>query len=162
WGDGGSDTLNMGGTGNVAFFGEILAGPGVAFFQNQLITNNQDNAYQGFWGVANGTGPTAISTTMPGMVSLDGGLSAATEVHNTTVNGFAFTTTNQDVLQFNVDAWAGGNAGSGSLVNGDGHSVVGATSSLQLVTAPGAALLAGTNVVVDDIGGTFANASTLA
>jgi hypothetical protein len=163
WGDGGSDTLNMGGTGNIAFFGEILDGPnGLASFQNQLITNIGDQAYQGFWGIANGTGPTAISTSLPGMVSLDGGLSAGTEVDNTTVNGFTFSVTGQDILRFNVDAWAGGNAGSGSLVNGDGQTVVGATPSLQLVTAPAATLLAGTNVVVDDIGGTFANASTLA
>jgi hypothetical protein len=164
WGDGGSDTLNMGGDGNIAFFGEILAGPsGLASFENQLVTNNLDQAYQGFWGVANGTGPSAISTTLPGMVSLDAGLSAGTEVDNTTINGFSFTATNQDALRFNVDAWAGGNTGIGSLVQGDGHTVVaGATSSMQLVTAPAAALLGGTNVVADSIDGTFANASTLA
>jgi hypothetical protein len=163
WGDGGADTLNMGGTGNIAFFGEILDGPnGLLSFQNQLITNIDDQAYQGFWGVANGTGPTAIGTSLPGMVSLDGGISAGTEVDNTTVNGFTFSTTNQDVLRFNVDAWAGGNAGSGSLVNGDGQTVVTGPASLQLVTSPVANLLAGTNVVVDGIGGTFANASTLA
>jgi hypothetical protein len=164
WGDGGSDTLNMGGDGNVDFFGFILAGLNPApIFHNQLITNIDDQAYQGFWGVANGTGPTAISTTMPGVVSLDAGLSAGTEVHNTTINGFSFTATNQDTLLFNVDAWAGGNAGSGSLVNGDGFTVVaGAASSMQLVTAPNAGLLATTNVVADSIDGTFAGASTLA
>jgi hypothetical protein len=166
WGDGGSDSLNMGGDGNTAFFGEILDGPnGLASFQNQLITNNLDQAYQGSWGVANGTGPTAITTLATGaaFTSLDGGVSAGTEVDNTTVTGFTFTATNQDALRFNVDAWAGGNHGSGSLVDGDGQTVVaGTASSMQLVTAPGAALAAGTNVVADSIDGSFANAATLA
>ena len=156
WGDGGSDTLNMGGGGNVAFFGYILAGETGPTFQNQLITNNTDAAYQGFWGVGNGTGPTAIG--------------ASTSASNTTINGFSLT--GGDSLSFNVNAWAGANAGTGSLVNGDGHTVVtggaipGTASTMEVVDVPGSIvtpLAAGTNVVLDDLAaGGFANATDLA
>jgi hypothetical protein len=157
----------MGGDSNIAFFGDILAGPnGPLSFQDQLITNNLDQAYQGFWGVANGTGPSPISASLPGMFSLDGGISAGTNADNTVITGFTFTSTpaDQDTLLFNVDAWAGGNTGSGSLVNGNGHTVVSAVgaATMQLVTAPGAFLGAGTNVVADSIDGSFSTAQVLA
>jgi hypothetical protein len=68
---------------------------------------------------------------MPGVTSLDGGITGGTSASVTTINGFAFTATGQDNLDFNVNAWAGAIApvssvSSGALVNGDGHTVVGA------------------------------------
>jgi hypothetical protein len=155
WGDGGADTIAMGHTETVAanttFFGYILAGPGT--FQNQLITDNTDAAYQGFWGLPNGSVPTPIG--------------ASTSASNTTITGFSLA--DGDNLSFNVAAWAGGHAGTGSLVEGDGHTVVpsgppiGITSTMQIADVPFALIGAGTNVVLDDVpAGGFADGASLA
>ena len=162
WGDGGSDTITMGLGANTTFFGSILAGP---TFQNQLITNATDQAYQGFWGVANGTGPTTISAALPGMVTLDGGITGGTSASNTTITGFNFTDTPQDNLHFNVPAWAGAHAGtSGILVNGDGLVVGSGRDSVKYAVArcTGALLAPDTNVVLDGIGRAFGGPQDLA
>src|SRR5262249_4442428 len=56
-GDGGQDIENLGGGGNDVFFGDYSLG---GTEHAQTITNSFDQAFQGFWGVASGTGPSQI------------------------------------------------------------------------------------------------------
>src|SRR5262249_51473444 len=86
----------------------------------QLITDADDNAYQGFWGVANGVGgnPTTI----------DGG-TAGTSEDITVINGFDITS---DVLSFNVNAWAHG-FNQGALREGDLDIVDGSNTGAQII-----------------------------
>jgi hypothetical protein len=130
-GDGGADTLNLGGGHNDVFFGEYFVANTPA---RQSIMDGSD-AFQGFWGIANGQGPTPVQNLFGNATS--GGTSADI----TTLNGFSLGTASDDALSFNVSAW------NGSLVNGVTLAGITDTSALgntQLVTAPGTTLAAPT------------------
>jgi hypothetical protein len=150
FGDGGQDIVNLGDSsgqliGNNVFFGDYyLDGTQHA----QTITNSLDQAFQGFWGVANGTGPSSI-----------GGL-GSTSADITTINNFAMAGGNHDWLTFNVDAWAGGSDLKGGLVEGDGFGILNGPATMQLVDH-GGTVNAGTNFVLYEPGG-LSGASDLA
>jgi hypothetical protein len=152
WGDGGADTINLGGGFNEVNFGDIFVG---GINRGQIITNSLDHAFQGFWGAGNS------ANGLPN----DGGqlgTGSTTSADMTTISGFDVTS---DALLFNSWAWAGGGNGPGSLVTG-GHGAVGALGNVnavtQNVTAPGAPVAAGTDFVLYNLGLTLGSASDLA
>jgi hypothetical protein len=154
FGDGGGDLINIGqnlqtGNGHTLIdFGLFDAGGAL---HNQVITDNTDAAYTGFWNQgAAGTvgGPTVL-----------GAFSTSADI--TTINGFSLAGTS-DIVQFNASSWAGGVAGKGALVNGDGTEATNGFAVQQLVTAPGTLINAATNVVDYGIDGGLADAAGLA
>jgi hypothetical protein len=156
YGAGGSDTINMGGGGNTAHFGEFSV-DGVD--RTQTITNNQGDTYQGFWG--NGNGQNAIDA---------GGFAdpttSGTSADVSTIKGFVTDSVpgnTHDTLQFNVNAWADGNAGNGSLVQGDGTTVVSTgDANWSIINTVGGTLAAASNIVAFNTLGTVADANELA
>jgi hypothetical protein len=156
FGAGGSDTINLvdatgaGGGGNTVHFGEFqINGPGdFDTAVTQLITDHSDNAYEGFWGVANGAAgnPTPITFN--------------SNEDKTTINGFNGGAT-ADTLEFNVNAWAFSVGGKGSLVDGAGAGIVNGAAHEQLVSFPGATVLGPTNVVLYNIDGGLVGAGGL-
>jgi hypothetical protein len=148
---------------------DVVAG-GTTNIVFQEITDGADAAYQGFWGLANGAAPTAISGAggIFGLAS-NGGTSASMSVDTgfTAGVGSAF-----DTLTFLTDAWSGGVAGSiGSLYFDDGvttlHNTVNslagtATSAVVIPNAAIPQITAANNFLVDNAVGTIANAATLA
>ena len=92
YGEGGQDTINVGGGDNTIFFGSYH----VDFTDHaQTITNNNDQAFQGFWGNGNSANPFTI------------GAGDSTSADMATINGFTMAG-NHDTLNFNGDAWGGG------------------------------------------------------
>jgi S-layer protein len=156
FGDGGSDTINMGGGDNTAHFGEFNV-DGV--LRTQTITDaNDGNTFQGFWGNANGH-----NNVESGVEDVPGGTSADV----TTINGFVADTVGSithDTLQFNVDAWADGITGDGSLVESNGKDIVDAGNAIfGVIAAPGATLAGGeTNIVAYSTLNPIADADELA
>ena len=79
--------------------------------QDQAITTpalgGLDQAFQGFWGVADNHGITPVTIT------------ASTSADITNITGFGYS----DTLEFNPDAWGGGTAIKGSLTDAGGHLV---------------------------------------
>jgi hypothetical protein len=146
YGDGGADTINLGGGGNTVFFGTFLN----ATQHQQVITDTADNGYTGFWGNTSGN-------------SL---ISGSTSADMSVINGFAITGASHDTLDFNVSAWAGGLPGAtgvvGDLVGDNGKVVATGAAAMQLLTAPGAAINDGTNFVLYAVDGGLPNASSLA
>ena len=155
FGDGGADTITLGGGNNSIQFGLIQIGT-YGSFHGQAITDNTDAAYQGFWGIANGSGPASISTL------------ASTSADMTTVTGFTLlntVTSAYDILNFNTGAWGGGVYGIGALVNDNGQlagTAGSGTSTEQLITTVGQTIAANTDVVLYDIGTGVTNAAALA
>jgi hypothetical protein len=139
FGDGGQDIENLGGGGNDVFFGDYSLG---GTEHAQTITNSLDQAFQGFWGVANGTGPSQIGSVGTPSTSAD----------ITTVNNFAMAGVNHDTLTFNVDAWAGGSIFKGGLVAGNGLGIADGSAVMQLVDHGGTVLNA-TDFVLYEPGG---------
>jgi hypothetical protein len=135
FGDGGQDIVNLGGGGNDVFFGEYsLDGTQHA----QTITNSLDQAFQGFWGVGNGTGPSQIGSVN----------TPSTGADITTINNFAMAGVNHDTLTFDVDAWAGGSIFAGGLVAGNGFGIAKGSAVMQLVDH-GGTVSGATNFVRD-------------
>jgi hypothetical protein len=150
FGDGGSDFITIGGGGNDVYFGTFELNDVAAL----LPIEGGGDAGMGFWGAA--YAGENISTGI-----FLGAATGGTSADVTTVSGFTAGLTNTDVLDFNDAAW--GAFGSGNLVNGGlGHVTGTPATVMQLVTTPGAPLGVTTNVVLDGINGTFANAATLA
>jgi hypothetical protein len=164
FGDGGMDTLSIGHGHNNVWFGAIALDATKVNGDNpigQIITDNQDHPFQGFWGVGN----SASGNPNPGGI----GPSSSTSADITTISGFDPTS---DTLHFNSWAWAGGGVGknnatptAGSLVTGD-NVAVGSLGSVDAVTqnltAPGAKVAAGTDFVLYNLGLALNNASDLA
>ena len=134
----------------------------------QEITDGSDNAYQGFWGVANGSGPTSITGTLFFGLS-NGGTSADISV----IKGFAPGVGPAfDQITFLTDAWSGGVAGSiGSLYFDDGattlHNTVNSlagtgTSAVVIPNASVPQIAVTNNFLVDNGVGTISGAATLA
>jgi hypothetical protein len=176
YGAGGSDSITIGGGSNTIHFGEISVDGNI---ENQVITNmapalpppapppppGSDLAYQGFWGVPNGTGPDQIggpTWLALSSVTSDAANTAGTSADATDLTGFSVASYNSDVLDFNVNAWADNKGPSGTLIEGDGKGITLGPADMQLVTTPGTDLNAGTNVILDGIDGGFANATELA
>ena len=154
YGDGGGDTITQGGGGNTDFFGTFLTG---ATLHNQIVTDNTDAAYTGFWDQG-----TVGTVATPTLVSTLG----STSFDMTTITGFQVITVGavaHDVLDFNTNAWAGATYGPGALVN-DAAAVAptgNATMSL-VITSPLQVIPAATDVVLDGYAGGYASASQLA
>jgi hypothetical protein len=156
FGDGGGDIINVGltlssGDGhNLIDFGLFDAGGAL---HNQVITDNTDAAYTGFWGVG-GAGTTGAATA----------IGASTSADITTINGFSLSGVagTSDIVQFNASSWAGGAGGMGALVNGNGTAAANGFAVQQLITAPGSTVGATTTVVDYGIDGGLANAAALA
>src|SRR5262249_34452831 len=162
FGNGGADDITLGGGPNHVHFGEFFIDDDAvppatpSGIITQTITNADDFAYQGFWGVSNG----AAGNPQP----ITNGGATSTSEDITVIKGFNLAS---DVLDFNVSAWAGGVAsGRGWLTEGDidivdtsntgaqiiqGNSNSGNESTLQMEKA----------IVLDAIG-TFADANQLA
>ena len=130
----------------------------------QEITDGADDAYQGFWGQANGALPATISSLFGG--AANGGTSA----DMTTINGFvAGSGTAHDVLVFLSDAWDGGEGFSGSLFNAGATVIHNTANSLAGtptvgVVVPNGAIpqvVAGDNFIIDNFT-TMNNAAQLA
>jgi hypothetical protein len=128
------------------------------------MTNTADQAFQGFWGIANGAGPTAI------VGGLFAGANGGTSADLTTVSGFNIAS---DFLTFVTDAWSGGVVGqNGSLYNAGGTTLQNTSSSLagsgvgttSVVVPNGGSpqIMAADNVILFANTGNIANATTLA
>jgi hypothetical protein len=149
YGDGGLDTINLGGGGNTVFVGTFLNG---ATQHQQVITDTNDNGYTGFWG--NTSGHSLIS--------------GSTSADMSVINGFQIAGTSPDTLDFNVSAWAGGTPGAlgakGDLVGDNGNVVSIGNAAMQLITSPGLAgeINLATNFVLYAVDGGLPNASALA
>jgi hypothetical protein len=136
YGEGGQDTINLGGGGSTTFFGSFH----VDFADHaQTITNSTDQAFQGFWGNGNSANPFTIG----------GGDSTSADM--ATINGFTMAGHN-DTLNFNVDAWAGGSSLTGGLADGAGLGIVDGTANMQLVNA-GDTVAGATNFALYLVGG---------
>ena len=136
YGNGGSDQINIGGGDNGIFFGSFHLD-----LNNhaQAITNSNDTAFQGFWGVGNGN-----------TLALGAGDSTSADI--TTINGFTMSGGSADQLVFNGDAWAGGTSLTGGLANGAGLGVGNGTATMQLVNA-GDTVAGNTNFALYLVGG---------
>src|SRR5262249_26378202 len=118
WGDGGSDHINVGGGGNTVHFGAIDVGGDA---RGQIITNDEDHAFTGFWNVSNN------ANGLPHEVLIN----ASTSADITTITGFNVAS---DHLDFNSWAWAGGGGGVGSIVHADGTSIGAGNAVTETVT----------------------------
>jgi hypothetical protein len=164
FGDGGQDTINLGGSGataaNVIYFGEYYLNG----LQENLSIEAGGAADLGFWGAThNGESISGIFSAAD-----NGGTSADI----TNINGF---TVGDDYLVFNVDAWNGGLAPTfGGLVNGvtlttiadtsaTGSTLFLGTPGITLGTGGGATATGHVDLILDGINdATFANAAALA
>ena len=143
WVDGGAAKVNIGGGSNSIMFGAFLTG---GTLHNQIITDDADNAYTGFWGI--GTPGTLGTPTAP---------NASTAVDNTVINGFVSSNSSgppaifHDTLEFNVASWANDTLGAGALVQvatAAAATLVTTGASVMQVVAPGGTIAGGTNVVL--------------
>jgi hypothetical protein len=135
YGDGGSDQINIGGGDNTVFFGEYH----LDFVDHaQTITDSNDFAFQGFWGVGNDSGPAAINSS--------------TSADMSTINGFLMEGAKTDTLVFDVDAWAGGSTDEGGLQGGNGGGVANGAAAMQLV-GPGTTVATTTDFILYTVGG---------
>jgi hypothetical protein len=152
WGDGGKDSITVGGGHNTVTFGAINVG---GIERGQIITNNADFAFTGFWGVTNNANGLPNSNAI--------GASTSDDIN--TIKGFDVTT---DQLDFNAFAWAGNTGvltlgGSGTLVHADGTRDVVGNAAFESVTSHGQTLANGTDFVLYGIdSGALANAAALA
>jgi hypothetical protein len=126
------------------------------------ITNAADQAFQGFWGQANGAAATAITSLF---ADANGGTSA----DMTTVTNFNVA---KDFVTFVTDAWSGGNFSNGSLDNAGGAALqntstslgggIGAANSVIVPNGGSPQIVAANNVILFANAGNIANAATLA
>jgi hypothetical protein len=152
-GEGGGDFIVQGGGGNHDEFGMFYAGA----YHQQVITNNTDEAYTGFWGQG-GVGTTATPTAIASIGS--------TSADMTSISGFWGSGTGTlDTIAFNVNAWAGGVAGPGALVDDAGTVLAQGTPVLQLIinsADAGGEINSTTGIVLYAVDGNIANAAGLA
>jgi hypothetical protein len=140
FGDGGQDTINLGGSGTTAandiYFGEIYLNDAQEnlLISNQFLAPNGGEAGLGFWGA---------TSALESIVTIFGGATGGTSADITDVNGFTVGT---DYLVFNVDAWVAGATG-GALVNGVTLTAIADTS------ATGSTLFLGTPGITLGTGG---------
>jgi hypothetical protein len=167
FGDGGSDTLYLGGgatDSNSVFFGEY----DLNATKENLSIEAGGAADLGFWGATHNGQAIAGSAGAIFGTAVNGGTSADI----TDVNGF---TVGSDNLVFNVDAWNGGFFPThGGLVNGvtltaiadanaSGSTVFLGTPGITLGTGGGATTTGNVDLILDGINdATFANAAALA
>jgi hypothetical protein len=154
FGDGGPDAIKLGASGgNTIFFGTFLTG---TTQHGQSITDVQggnEMAFDGFWGVGGKGGLTASGATA---------ITASNDV-GTQVGGFVIGGTNHDVVDINVNAWAGGGTGVGKLVDSAGKTAALGTATQVAGVGGVAAPIGEADVVLYSFGsGGIANATTLA
>jgi hypothetical protein len=155
YGDGGPDTIHLGGSGNnTVFFGTFLTGAGN--LHGQTITDNTDNAYDGFWGNG-GTGGLTFAKTG---TAITGNNDVGTQIDGFVIGGGAVT---HDNIEINEYAWAGSSANTaGHLVQSDFTPVADGPATGVAVSA-GGTVASGADIVLYTFGTAgIASASALA
>jgi hypothetical protein len=145
YGDGGPDSITMGLGGNTVYFGTTYYGIQHGQSITDIVSGNEV-AQIGFWG--NTTAPAAIT--------------ASTSADMTNITGFTVGGASHDVLDFNVQAWAGGGTGVAKLVQADGASIATPNNAVVgLEVGPGGVVAFGVDLVLYNVSG-LTDASDLA
>ena len=144
YGDGGPDSITMGDGGNTVYFGTTYFGIQHGQSITDIVSGNEV-AQIGFWG--NTTAPAAITKS--------------TSADVTDISGFTVSGASHDVLDFNVQAWAGGGTGVAKLEAADRAAIAPGNAVVGIEVGPGDLVALGVDLVLYNVSG-LTDASDLA
>ena len=165
FGDGGADSIKIGGGGNNVFFGEYVLNinggpPPLVQDSDQQQVEAGGDANLGFWGAtSNGQAIWGASGDIFGTASVGGN---STDV--TTITGFTVSGATHDAVTFDVLAWNSGGHFGGGLDDANSLGTIGATSTATAfnVGIAGEHIDTSADVVLNSIPSSYTDAAALA